>query len=216
MPAMRKTKAAVEETTLGGRERLMRAALRLGARKRSLNALGLRELGREAGLNPNTFYRHFKSLEDLNLAIIEQFGSELRPALSDIRRSASTPQDAARGSTEHVFDFAARNPEVFIVGVRELHGASPAVRQALREALEAFAGDMADDVRLRGLAPGLDPGRLSEVSMAVVRQTFYLCLDYLEQPQRRDELVRQAIDFVEMLIAGALTVQALQGRPPSL
>jgi AcrR family transcriptional regulator len=205
-----------QEQALGGRERLIRAALRLGARKRSLNALGLRELGREAGLNPNTFYRHFKSLEDLSLAIIEQFGSELRPALSSIRRGAASPQQAALRSTEHVFDFAARNPEVFIVGVRELHGASPAVRQALREALEAFAGDMADDVRLRGLAPGLGPQRVSEISMAVVRQTFYLCLDYLEQPSRRDELVRQTVDFIEMLIAGALALQALQGRAPSL
>src|SRR5579872_5701434 len=141
MEPMKSAKAVEQEQALGGRERLMRAALRLGARKRSLNALGLRELGREAGLNPNTFYRHFKSLEDLNLAIIEQFGGELRPALSGIRRGAASAQEAALRSTEHVFDFAARNPEVFIVGVRELHGASPAVREALREALEAFAGD---------------------------------------------------------------------------
>ena len=213
MGRMTRVKAAEQEPAVGGRERLMRAALRLGARKRSLNALGLRELGREAGLNPNTFYRHFKSLEDLSLAIIEQFEGELRPALSAIRRGAGSPPEAALRSTEHVFDFAARNPEVFIVGVRELHGASPAVREALRAALEAFAGDMAEDVRLRGLAPGLDQQRLEEISMAVVRQTFYLCLDYLEQPRRRSELVRQAIDFIEMLIAGALT---LQGRATSL
>ena len=212
----RSAKRKAVEPAAGGRERLLRAALRLGARKRSLGALGLRELGREAGLNPNTFYRHFRTLDDLSLAIIEEFGRDLRPAVRNIRRSVATPEEAGLLSTQHVFDYALRNPEVFIVGVHELHGASPAVRQALREQLEAFAREMAEDVELLNLAPGLEPARLREVSLAVVRETFYLCLDYLEQPRQRAQLLRQAADFIEMLMAGAVAVQAMQAAGASL
>ena len=53
-----------------GKRLLMEAALKLNASTRSLNALSLRELAREAGLNPNTFYRHFKDFEELGMAII--------------------------------------------------------------------------------------------------------------------------------------------------
>ena len=45
----------------GGKLKLIQAALRLITQSRSLTSLGLRELAREAGLNPNTFYRHFKN-----------------------------------------------------------------------------------------------------------------------------------------------------------
>ena len=38
-----------------GKRLLMDAALRLTSTSRSLSSLGLRELAREAGLNPNTF-----------------------------------------------------------------------------------------------------------------------------------------------------------------
>ena len=48
----------------GGKLKLIQAALRLITETRSLTSLGLRELAREAGLNPNTFYRHFKSLDE--------------------------------------------------------------------------------------------------------------------------------------------------------
>ena len=48
---------------------------------RSLNALSLRELAREAGLNPNTFYRHFKDFDELGMAIIEEMSREIRQPL---------------------------------------------------------------------------------------------------------------------------------------
>ena len=51
----------------GGKLKLVQAALRLITQSRSLTSLGLRELAREAGLNPNTFYRHFRNLDEFGL-----------------------------------------------------------------------------------------------------------------------------------------------------
>src|SRR5262245_17465333 len=72
-----------------GKRLLMEAALRLGSQSRSLGSLGLRELAREAGLNPNTFYRHFKDVDDLGLAIIRNISTQLRQPLRDLRREAA-------------------------------------------------------------------------------------------------------------------------------
>ena len=54
-----------------GKTLLMEAALALVVRTRSLQALGIREIGREAGLNPNTFYRHFKNMEIRPLQVFD-------------------------------------------------------------------------------------------------------------------------------------------------
>ena len=135
-----------------GKRLLMDAALRLTSTSRSLSSLGLRELAREAGLNPNTFYRHFRDVDDLGLTVIGEITRLLRQPLRDLRREAAqravrddgptVPKllgiDLGRGrrvcheTVQLFFDFVAEHPEAFIIGVRELHGASPVLREALR------------------------------------------------------------------------------------
>lgn len=73
------------EDVAGGKRKLIDAALRLAAARRSFAGLGLRELAREAGLNPNTFYRHFRDMEDLALTAVAEVGNELRPMLRAVR-----------------------------------------------------------------------------------------------------------------------------------
>ena len=69
------------ERSTSGRQKLMEAALELAATTRSLASLGLREVARHAGLNPNTFYRHFKDFDDLGVAMLDELGTELRAGL---------------------------------------------------------------------------------------------------------------------------------------
>ncbi len=196
----------------GGKRRLIEAALRLSARKRSFGALGLRELGREAGLNPNTFYRHFRDLDDLGLAIIGEITGHLRQALREIRRSAPTANESATRTVRYFFDFVRRNPDAFLIAGRELHGASPVMRRALRRVIADMAADMAEDVRAVGLVPGVAGAVVDEVTTMIVRQMFHMSLDYLEHPRQRAAIVDQAIKFIVMLTAGALS---LYGTEPT-
>jgi len=198
----------------GGKRRLVRAALRLSARKRSFTALGVRELGRAAGLNPNTFYRHFRSLDELGLAIIGEITADLRNALREIRRSAARPADSAARTVRFFFDFVRRNPDAFLIAGRELHGASPVMRRALRGVLAEMAADMAEDVRAIGLVPGVDDTALEQMTAAIVRHMFYLSLDYLEHPKERRAIVEQAIDFILMLSAGAMALHGITIESP--
>ncbi|MDH1262741.1 TetR family transcriptional regulator [Pseudomonas sp. GD03944] len=213
-----------------GKRLLMDAALRLTSASRSFSSLGLRELAREAGLNPNTFYRHFKSVDDLGLALICEVHSQLRQPLRDLRREAASRAvqgaaeaqptllgiDLARGrrvcheTVQLFFDFVDANPEAFLIGVRELHGASPVMRQALRGIMDAFAEDMAADIlEFRLLPEEVDAGVVRQVSGLISHNLFQLSLDYLGEPERRDAWRALAEEQVLMLFTGASVLQSL-------
>jgi AcrR family transcriptional regulator len=208
-----------------GKKLLIQAAFRLAVHTRSIHALGVRELGREAGLNPNTFYRHFKSFDDLGLAMIREVVGELRQPLRDLRRKAAEPDRLAadayddesyfvinlqrtrrvkRETIKLFFEFVESNPEAFIIGVSELNGSSPTLRQALRDVLADFAADMAEDFRILQLLPMLDDESVSRVSGIIIQNMFYMSTEYIERPDRREALLRDAEKFVRMLLIGAL------------
>lgn len=197
-----------EATGPTGRQKLLKAALCLAAKTRSLHTIGVRELGREAGLNPNTFYRHFKDLDDLSMALIDDLGRELRVPLQTLRRSLTSREENAMRTVELVFDFAKRQPEVFMVGVRELYGASQPVREALRKVISDVAGDLAEDMRVMQITPGLDDKMARELAEVVVVQTFHSTLDYLEHPDQREDILRRVVQFINALFVGAMAIQA--------
>jgi len=227
-------KASLRKTvTANGKRLLMEAALKLTAQTRSLNALGLRELAREAGLNPNTFYRHFANIDELGLAIIKEMSQQIRQPLRDLRRQAAEsvmPSDQAHISWEEnpalnlqkanlvnqttvklFFDYVEQNPNAFIIGVRELHGASPVLRKALRKVMADFAEDMGEDIRQLNLLPMLDDETLQEVATAVSREMFQLSMDYIEQPEQRDKILQQAETLVTTLFTGAAVLKGHGG-----
>jgi AcrR family transcriptional regulator len=217
---------SLSKTVLGqGKRLLMEAALKLNANSRSLNALSLRELAREAGLNPNTFYRHFKDFDELGMAIIEEMTKEIRQPLRDLRRRAAESV-VPPGTTQHswqenpqlnlaksmqvnkatvklFFDYVASNPNAFILGVRELHGASVHLRKALRKVMQDFAQDMADDIQALNLLPEVDQETLYHISETISREMFQLSMDYIEQPEQREEICLKAEKMIISLSIGS-------------
>jgi TetR/AcrR family transcriptional regulator, fatty acid biosynthesis regulator len=213
-----------------GKRLLLEAALRLTSDSRSLSSLGLRELAREAGLNPNTFYRHFSDIDDLGLTVIRQISLRLRQPLRDLRREAAARAVQERGegparlfgidlergrrvcheTVQLFFDFVQANAEAFILGVRELHGASPVLRAALHEVMEEFAADMAEDIVAFKLLPDIvPPPVVLQVSSLISRNLFQLSLDYLGEPQRRLAIRALAEEQIVMLFTGASVLQGL-------
>ena len=214
-----------------GKRLLMDAALRLMAHSRSLSSLGLRELAREAGLNPNTFYRHFQSVDELGMALIRHIADQLRQPLRDLRREAA--QRAAEGgeggprllgvelgrgrlvcheTVALFFRFVGENPEAFIVGMRELHGASPLLRAELREVMEGFAQDMAEDIQNLQLV-ALDGEGVKRLSSLISRHLFQMSLDYLEQVDQRPRICAEAEEMIVTLFAGASVLRSLEQAP---
>ena len=189
-----------------GKRKLIEAALRLTAGGRSFASLGLRELAREAGLNPNTFYRHFDALDELAREAVESVSRRLRPMLRRERWLAAhdEPHSVPRRACVAFFAFALENRETFLSALAEYHGPSPALREAVRANLHEVSAEMADDVVQLALMPALARETVDEVCTQIVLQLFHLSAEYLDADAvRRVALIDYAERFIVRLLAGA-------------
>lgn len=222
-----KPRARAPSPLASGRQRLMEAALQLAATTRSLASLGLREVARQAGLNPNTFYRHFADFDELGLAVIDQLSGQLREGLRERRRRPAEAglklddpadpveawrkaQGVVRESVALVLDFVTEHRTAYVVGIREMHGSSPVLRKALRQVLDDIGQDMTEDVLGALQLPLLQREDVAEISQLVIRQMTFFSLDYLEHPEQREQIRRQAERFVLLLFWGAIAAKAPQ------
>jgi AcrR family transcriptional regulator len=189
-----------------GKKLLMEAAARLAARQ-GVSTLVLREIAREAGLNHNTFYRHFEDLESMMQAIVEAFDEQLRQGLSDARATLRPGEVPTQKVIGWLFDFARSHSDVFIVAMRERFGPPGPVRDDVRRMLDQLTTDTQRDLTTLGFLPDVDPiymRRLLEVS---VNEVFRSCIEYLEQPRRRQELLARTQELLETLLAGAVALR---------
>ncbi len=179
--------------------------MRLHLEKRSFASLGIREIAREAHLNPNTFYRHFESIDDIAVAAIEQIGERLRPMLHDIRSLASRVDVVSVAAIEVTafFAFALANSDAFVIGVAEYHAGPPRVRAAIGELLNTIAAEMHNDIMRFGLFPNVPSEQVREACVHVVKHLFHLSQEYIEQVDRRSEILASAESFVMWMFAGA-------------
>ena len=192
---------AVHVDEAAGRRSLIRAAITLAARKRSFKALGLREVAREAGLNPNTFYRHFDDMEALAMTVATELGGQLSQTLKAIR-SSFPRSEAARATVAATYRFAADNPEAVIALVSELNGAYPRVRAHLRLLMRGVAQDIVDGVQDYARDSGIPNEPLSRLAYSLVEQLFIMSIDYIEQPERREEIENWAVTLSKVYFAG--------------
>lgn len=196
-----------------GRDRLIDAVVHLSASARGIASLGLRQIARQAGLNPNTFYRHFKDFDDLGLAVIERLAAQLRDGLS-ARWQALAPKTprsfklAVRESVELVFDFALEHRAAFVVAIVERHGSSPMLRAAIRRMMSDLADGITDYAMRGSTIPELGRPVVREIVEQIVRQMGLIALEVVEEPERRADLQRQAEHFIMWIATGAIASKA--------
>lgn len=188
----------------GGKLKLVQAALRLITQSRSLTSLGLRELAREAGLNPNTFYRHFQNLDEFGLQVLGYIAEEMKAGVRELRRMAESSDQASHDTVAFVYRYFLNNPAATTVAVRELHGPSPTLRRALEAQLDASAKEMAEDIIERQLVSGLDEATIHEISHMTIRYILFRAMDYLEKTDQRERIQLETERFINRQFRGAL------------
>ena len=63
------------------RRAIIDAAIGQLGESKSFASLSLREVSREAGIAPTSFYRHFKDMEELGLTLVDESGLTLRQVM---------------------------------------------------------------------------------------------------------------------------------------
>ena len=68
------------------RRSLVEAAFSQLSAERSFASLSLREVAREAGIAPTSFYRHFRDVDELGLTMVDESGLMLRQLMRQARQ----------------------------------------------------------------------------------------------------------------------------------
>lgn len=135
------------------RQRLLDVTLRL-IDLRSLDSISLREVAREAGIVPTAFYRHFDSMDQLGVELVDECMRPLRQMIRDTRRGVASHGDIIAGTVALLGRHVAEHPDQFRFLVRERYGGVRQVRRAIETELTLFTSELAVD--LARLTAGYD------------------------------------------------------------
>lgn len=168
--------------------------------ERGFAAISLREVARGAGIVPTAFYRHFASMEDLGVTLVEDSMRVLRQALRESRRDLATRSalPTVRDSLARLVHHVHENEPEFLFILREQHGGVAEVRRAIGTELTLFARELALDLsRLPELA-SWPPEDMETVADLIVSEMRALVARILEAgPRGRGGGERQMVEEAE-------------------
>ena len=201
-----KPAAAVGRKAVISREDVLAAAFALIGPNRSVSSLSLREIARSADIAPNSFYRHFKNVEDLTIAMIELAGQSLNKILSDARKRITPEKSAIVTSIEAFMDVLNSDERLLHLLLREGSVGSVAYRNAVEEFLTNFEDELRLDLIRLTKASGKQAKYPQLVAKAITRLVFaqggyILDRPKKEHPQMQEDLIR----MVRMIVSGGVT-----------
>lgn len=196
------------------RDDLLAAALRLIGPHRSVSSLSLREVAREAGIAPNSFYRQFRDMDELAVALIDLAGRSLRKIVGAARHRAETQRGIVRGSVETFMEQVRADDKLLHVLLREGTVGSDAFKQAVDRELTFFEDELRTDLVRLAAAEGAVMHEPALVSKAITRLVFAMGAMAMDLPPERDrELIDQLSTMVTMIISGARAIALKSPKP---
>ncbi|RZQ64867.1 TetR family transcriptional regulator [Amycolatopsis suaedae] len=127
------------------RQALLETALSL-LDERGFADLSLREVTRGAGIVPTAFYRHFASMEELGVELVEQSMRTLRDMLRSARTGETSSGDIIRDSVHTLHVHVRRHEDHFRFLLRERYGGAGPIQRAIADELRLFASELAVDL----------------------------------------------------------------------
>ena len=186
------------------KEELFQAALNLIGPQKSISSLSLREVAREAGIAPNSFYRHFKDIDELAIELIDRSGNVLRQILLEARLKASKQNSIIRSSVEVFIEQLDADEGNLSLLLREAYTGSTSYKLAVERQLNYFQQELKDDLIL---LERLNNSRLCHpelVAKAITQLVFNMGAKVIDRPSVERKLVaEQTMIMLRMILAGA-------------
>jgi AcrR family transcriptional regulator len=189
------------------RQDIIAAALKLLGPNRSVSTLSLREVAREAGIAPNSIYRHFRDLDELAVALIDLAGQSLRQIIGEARQRATSEESVVQGCTDAFMEQLRADDRLLHILLREGTVGSDAFKKAVERQLNFFEDELRLDLmRLARIKKtGLYEPALT--AKAITRLVFAMGATALDLPKEKyAELTGQIVLMVRMIITGTQTM----------
>ncbi|MDD2170930.1 HTH-type transcriptional repressor FabR [Glaesserella parasuis] len=184
------------------RRALVDAAFNQLTADKSFSNLSLREVAREAGIAPTSFYRHFKDMDELGLAMVDESGLILRQLMRQARKRLEKGGSVITISVETFFELIEYRPNMFRLLLRERSGTSQEFRTATSREIQHFVAELAEYIQQRDHAITQELAYIqSEGLVTLVFTAGSHALDL--NSQEREKLKQRVITQLRMLARGA-------------
>jgi AcrR family transcriptional regulator len=194
------------------RKSLMDAALTLTGNGENFSNISLREVAKNAGVVPTSFYRHFKDMEELGLNIVDDLGLILRKLMRATRQNSDYFDTLAQQSIEVYTDFVSENKNYFYFMAQIRTGGTPVLRNAIRSDIKYFANELASDLRPLSVFDKAEDSDLELISLLIVEAVFDTTIDLLDQiqtsPNQQQAYVENTVKKLRVIWLGAITWQS--------
>jgi AcrR family transcriptional regulator len=172
---------------------------------RSFASLSLREVAKSAGIVPTAFYRHFASMEDLGVALVDESMRSLRQMLRDARRNPTS--DLVTGTVAILHRRVRSHEDHFRFVLRERYGGVPEVRRAIATELRLFTTELSADLaNMPGWAGAPILEDLDIAADLMVSAMLTVIQDLLEVDiAREDRVILRAQQQLRLIALGMLS-----------
>ena len=187
------------------REAILAAALELSP-DHGFAQLSLRQVTRVAGVVPTAFYRHFDSMDEVGLALVEQSFATLRRMIRDAQQDPNVVDNLIDASADVLVAAVKQNRAHFGFVARERLGGSAPVRDAIQHELELFISELAVFLARVPQLTDWSTDDLKMISGVFVRNMVYRAEQVVNTPEGRldleDEVKRRARREMRMIVLG--------------
>lgn len=188
------------------RRAILDAALLL-SEDSGLSGLSLRQLTKEVGVVPTAFYRHFSSIDELGLALVDESFASLRAMVRDVRRGNPQPAEIIARSVTVLSEHVSANRGHFSFIARERYSGPSPIRDAVRRQLELFERDLAMDLARIFTGSAWSNEDFQVLANLIVGSMVNTVMDLLDAPQNATALAvlrDRAEKQLRMVVVGAL------------
>jgi AcrR family transcriptional regulator len=183
-------------------------------------SLSLRSVARKAGIAPTSFYRHFREIDELGVAMVDQAKKLLDDCLEQARGKMKFPAVKQKDTTKDLlksidciarpfadtfFQFFKNNSQLLHLFFQEGTGSSKTMRIAIEDAMDQLNSALAEILKRLAKPSGYgmgDTGMIAEVMLTLVIHSG------LEMTARREddpgEFGERAIQKINLLLLGTL------------
>ena len=184
------------------RRAIIDAAISQLSAEQSFATLSLREVARQAGIAPTSFYRHFSDMESLGLTLIDECGLALRQIMRKARKRFKKGGSVIRTSVKIFMEFTETNPNIFRLLFHERSGTTHALRTAVEREIQFFIVELTDYIQTVGYEKESSFAQ-AEAMVAVVFNAGAGSL--AAKPSQRKHIEQRAIQQLRYIAAGAKT-----------
>ncbi len=186
------------------RRAIIDAAIGQLSESKSFASLSLREVAREAGIAPTSFYRHFKDMEELGLTLVDESGLALRQLMRKARQRMLNKRSVIATSVKTFLEFTQANPNIFRILFHERSGTTQALRMAVTREIQYFVDELTEYIQNEGFGQASAHAQ-AEAMVAVIFNTGAESI--ASKPNQRKTLEERAIKQLRYIATGAAALK---------